>query len=700
MPKKSTSSTTPKGSSAYERKKQTASARTRAISRAGREIGPLPKVKNPRRRKKCQKSLQKFCETYFPNRFFWPFGKSHIEAINRMERVEHVGGLFALAMPRGSGKTTLAECAALHAILYGLRRYVVILAATGPLAESILKKIQREIETNPLLLEDFPEVCYPVKCLERIINRTRGQTLNGLPTDIEWNTTGLVFPTVPGKPSSGGIIEAVGGMGGAVRGLCRSGPDGDLLRPDLVLIDDPQTRETAKSPVQTRDREQVISDDVLGLAGPGTSIAAFMLCTVIYPGDLSDRFLDREKHPAWQGIRTAMLEAFPTNLELWDEYGEIRRDSLRDGDEGARATAFYVEHREAMDLGARVSWDERMKPGEVSAIQGAMNLYTDNPRGFRAEYQNEPESELGSASSKELQPEQIASRLSGLDRFAVPREAQLLTAFIDVGAHLHWYAVVAWSSAFGGSVIDYGCWPRQSRTMFAADDYRPGLQQVYPQLSESQAVYAGLESLTKEILGRLWIREQTGEELRVERCLIDSGWQSDTVHKFCRQSSHAGVIYPSKGVGKSATSGGISNWKPRAGEKKGYHWRLTQSESGRGRMAQFDPDTWKTFLWERLTEPMGGKGCLTMFGTSAGAHEMLAHHLAAEYSEPVTFKGVTFDKWLKLPHNPDNHLLDCVVGACVAASVQGLQWNPTDAPVVEKKKKKINIEDLYSRAKG
>jgi hypothetical protein len=96
--------------------------------------------------------------------------------------------------------------------------------------------------------------------------------------------------------------------------------------------------------------------------------------------------------------------------------------------------------------------------------------------------------------------------------------------------------VTAWDGRFGGSGIDYGVWPNQTRSLFAADDLRPGLTTHYKNLSITQAVFAGLMDLTNAILGRVYYREATGEELRVERCLIDCGWETATVYEFCRAS--------------------------------------------------------------------------------------------------------------------------------------------------------------------
>ena len=87
--------------------------------------------------------------------------------------------------------------------------------------------------------------------------------------------------------------------------------DGQSVRPSLVLIDDPQTDESARSPSQCETRERILAGAILGLAGPGKKIAGLMTITVVRPEDMADRLLDREKHPQWQGERTRMVYSFP-----------------------------------------------------------------------------------------------------------------------------------------------------------------------------------------------------------------------------------------------------------------------------------------------------------------------------------------------------------------------------------------------------
>jgi hypothetical protein len=88
--------------------------------------------------------------------------------------------------------------------------------------------------------------------------------------------------------------------------------------------------------------------------------------------------------------RTKLVYAFPTDEALWKRYAEVRAESLRQGHSGEEATAFYREHRAAMDEGAVVAWPERFNHDELSAIQHAMNLRLQDEAAFFAEYQIEP----------------------------------------------------------------------------------------------------------------------------------------------------------------------------------------------------------------------------------------------------------------------------------------------------------------------
>jgi hypothetical protein len=494
-------------------------------------------------------------------------------------------------------------------------------------------------------------------------------------------------------------------MTGRIRGIKAATPDGKTMRPDFAIADDPQTDDSAVSLTTVDKYERRLKGAIKGLAGPGKTIAIVVPCTVIAPRDLSDRILDRDRNPQFQGERMKAVYSFPTATELWDQYADLRAEELRNDGDGSQATAFYAEHRAAMDAGATVAWPERFDEArELSALQSLMNAKIDSPREFWAEYQNEPEEEA-SAAAKELVAAAVATKLNRVDRAVIPREMTRLTAFIDCSKHVLWYTVCAWDERFNGAVIDYGAFPRQNRSYFAEDDARPSLANVpgWEGYTDRQLVYAGLTKLTEELLSRNWQRAEVGDALRIGRCLVDSGWIDDTVHLFCRQAQHAAVLLPSKGyAAQGSQARPMSEWKHKPGERIGWNWRLGIAENRKGRLLVFDPDAWKSFVADRLLTPAGNAGCLSLFGDRPEPHQMFADHCCAEYATREERRGgsVKFDKWHKKPGGPDNHLFDCLVGAAVAASIEGLVWTDSaNAPATPKKpRRKRDIEELYAAA--
>ena len=316
----------------YAEQKARQAERNAEAVRIAQDIGEIPAVVNPERKAKCEASFRDFCEMYFPEVFYLPWSDDHLRVIDKIERAVRTGGLFAMAMPRGSGKTVLCQTAVLWSALIGASPFVCLVAASAERAKDLLENIKIWLETNPLLQADFPEVTYPVRCLERITNRQKGQKYQGEPTRIDWASDRIVLPTIAGAKGSGVVISSSGMKGSDIRGQNYARADGQVVRPQLVMVDDPQTTESAWSPSQSQRREAILAGDVLGMAGPGKKIAGLMACTVIRPADMADQILDRDKHPEWQGERTKMVYTFPagdSGNRLWSQYAEIRADSLR-----------------------------------------------------------------------------------------------------------------------------------------------------------------------------------------------------------------------------------------------------------------------------------------------------------------------------------------------------------------------------------
>lgn len=656
---------------AYEARKAQSAAISARKTLAGREIGPLPEVADPARRGRCERSLLAYCRTYHPAKFFLPFSGPHLKAVAKAERAVLHGGVFALAMARGSGKSEICKRAVEWAILYGHRRFVVLVGATGPAADALMADVQAQLETNDLLLADFPAACYPVRRLDRLPFKARGQLLGGEPTRLVWTSDRVTLAHVPGAACAGATVLTAG-ITASFRGLSATGPDGGTIRPDLVVVDDPQTRESATSLTQCATREAIIKGDVLGLAGPTKAVACLLPCTVIAPGDVADRLLDRTLSPQWQGERTKLVESFPTDEPLWEEYFRVRDEELRADGDGSRARAFYRKHRAELDAGCVLSWPERFDAsGYASGVEEAMCYRRDRPEAFAAEMQNEPllSAEIAAGS---LSLDGLAAKSNKLDRGIAPRDATHLTLGIDVGKDVLYWCVTAWTEAGGGAVVDYGTYPKQNRPHFKARDARPTLAALYPTMDEEARVYAGLDALTKQLLGREYPRETTGFT-RVEKGLIDSGWAAETIKRFVRQSPHGRDLFPSKGHGKGATSTPLMEWTRKPGQRWGRHWMINLD-----RLLNFDSNHWKSQVADRLLTPPAGHGALYLPGGNV-AH--FAEHLCSEFRTltPAEKVGRKVYEWAVKPGGPDNHWWDALVLSAVAAALLGVRYDAATA---------------------
>lgn len=656
--------------------------KNREATKSIQDIAPIPQIEDYQRRKAAGESFRLFCETYFPTAFWRPWSQDHLRVIAKIEKAVREGGLFAFAMPRGSGKTTLARCAALWAVLYGYRPFVCLIGAADDRAKELLLPIRKHILENPLLLEDFPESIYPLRALENSSKRQLQQHCRGQLTHVHWGLNKLVFPNIEGEdipvalrqdgfdqsPSSGSIITTTS-LDANMRGQQHTRVDGSILRPSLVLLDDPQTRDSARSAEQTNKRTELLNGDVLGMAGPGESISALMTCTKMYDGDLADTVLDVNKCPEWDSECTRLVYSFPSNEKLWDEYFEVRRTKGK-----AAANEFYAARQAAMDAGASIAWEARYdaKSGELSAIQHAMNLRKRvGPDAFAAEYQNEPVEHQEDADR--LTVEAVLAKYNGRKRNTVPTQANKITMFIDVHKRLLFYCVCAWQDDFTGYVIDYGTYPDQKRSHFTAAKPRRSM----PGESEEAAIAAGVEELISQAM-KAEYRRDDGVSMKVDRICIDKNYQPEAIETALRRLGVPANVWMARGVSVTASKKPFSEYVRKPGQKLGYHWMIPSlrgTQRGTLRYVANDVNYWKTFVHDRLRVDPGGPGGLSLFGDKRTNHQMFAEHIAkSETSRLVEDKlsGREVNEWSPLPTRPDNHWFDCLVGCAAAASQEGI----------------------------
>lgn len=660
----------------YARKRETEAARSRAKAAHGKEIGPPPAIVDPARRAACENDFQRFCRTYAPEKFFLEWGEPHLLAAQRIQTVVTRGGLFALAMPRGWGKTTLCQWGLLWAALYGKRRFGVYVAATDEAATMKLDEIKIELETNELLGEDFPEVCYPIRCLEGITQRGRGQTSNGVRTRITWLDNRIALPTVAGSRASGSIIAARGITSKGLRGLKVTTAEGPVLRPDIAIPDDPQDDESAVSPGQVTKRLKIINGTILRLPGPKRRIACFVPCTVIAEGDVADQLLDNEKNPRWNGQRTVALSTLPTNEKAWEEYANVRAAGLRAKDEGKAANAQFKKHQAILEAGAKHNWPENVEEGDISAIQSVMHVKLDDPATFWAELQQKPLS-LQEVADATIERTELAFRITKPGRMIIPQSTQKVTAFIDPNSKVLWWAVCGFGAGFSGHIAGVGTWPDQQLGYFINNDLRRTIAKAKPKAGLQAQIMHALEALTEELLGREW-QTEGGVPVKVDRCLVDANWGAitDTVYRFCRASKFSAILRPSHGKFLGPTDKSINEWKAQEGDVIGHHWRERLSAKHAKRFVIFDTNRWKTHTSERLKVAKGDPGALTLYDATQEQHRLLFDHLTSETPVEMAQKNQKLTIW-KETKGRDNDFWDCITGCHVAASMIGIDLLPT-----------------------
>ena len=674
---------------AYEEHKERMRDQSSRQSAAGREIGDIPQVVNAARRETCRESFRLFCETYGAESFVLKWSPDHLTAISKIEAAVLRGELYAYAMPRGSGKTTLAEWACIWCLVYGHRPFSMLIGADSGIAMTMLESIKSQIETNDLLLEDFPAACFPVRSLDRISQRAKGQTCRGRPTWIEWRNDRVTMPWIEGAPSAGAAVR-VAGITGRIRGIKHTQPDGGSIRPSLVLVDDPQTDESAASPSQVATRERVLSGAILGLAGPAEKIAGLCTVTVIRPDDLADRLLDQHRHPAWQGERTKLVYQWPTAEELWSQYGELRREGQREGKGGSLADAFYAANQAAMDIGAQVAWPERKNTDELTAIQHAWNLRIDRGESaFFSEYQNQPLAD--DISSDKLSKVALKVRASNVPRGTIPSGHNALTCFVDVQEKLLFWLVASWSDSFGGHIVAYGTYPDQAVNFFEAGRAKRTLALAANGAGFEGSLRAGLDHLSQDLMGREWPRED-GVSMRISQLMVDANWGQSTqvVRTFCKRSPFSATVIPSHGRGIGASSQPLGDKSKHRGDRIGLNWRIGRLGDADVRSCIYDTNFWKTFVSARLRLALGDPEALAFH---SGEHDLLFEHLTSEYPVRTEARGRVVDEWKM--SGRENHWWDCLVGATVAASVTGI--SPSASEAGGRRRRKAEIPATGSR---
>lgn len=254
------------------------------------------------------------------------------------------GRRSAVAAPRGHAKSTVMTLKnALHAALYGYKRYILLVSDTETQAAGFLESIKYELETNERILLDFGEQA-------------------GKKT---WKTSSILL-------TNGCRIDAVG-TGQKLRGRRNY-----QRRPDLILCDDIENDEGVRTAEQRRKTADWFWKAVCKSGDSYTDI--LFIGTILHYDSLLANLLDNP------GFSSKVFRAVQADSPspLWEEWSRIYTD-LSDADREEHALKFFTAHKNEMNEGAKVLW-----PSKFSYYDLRVMRLTEGDAAFQSEMQNEP----------------------------------------------------------------------------------------------------------------------------------------------------------------------------------------------------------------------------------------------------------------------------------------------------------------------
>ncbi|MCC4116360.1 phage terminase large subunit [Aromatoleum toluclasticum] len=299
-----------------------------------------------KRRKQAHADFGYFVGTYFPHYVRSPHrSRLHDYLFTRLPEIvaSDKSETDAIAAPRGEAKSTLvSQLFVLWCLVTGRKRYPVIVMDSIDQAYPMLEAIKAELEFNPRLQMDFPEVT------------GQGRV---------WQAGTIV--------TKNDAKVQVAGSGKKLRGL-RHGP----YRPDLAVLDDIENDEQVRNPDQRDKLQSWVSKTILPLGGAGAKFDVVYIGTILHYDSVLNRTLANK---LWRSAKFKALLKWPDRMDLWERWEERLRN---DGEDAA--DAFYQEHRVAMEAGSECSWAAR-------PLLALMKIRArDGHDTFDSEYQNDP----------------------------------------------------------------------------------------------------------------------------------------------------------------------------------------------------------------------------------------------------------------------------------------------------------------------
>lgn len=651
-----------------------------ALMRANRKRENVIRDENPedfKRRKRLEKDPAKWLQWYIPEKYSAPFCDTHKEMIDAGVRAMRDGTSMTVAAPRGFGKTAVLWGIPLFGVLTGTTRFPVVIGWKVTAGDELLDQWLNELSTNQRLLADYPSACRPFhestasKRLQGLLRSLEPEIRAGC--DVRKRRGMVILPTI-NEPDGRTLLQAAlagASINGSIKGLNIGLVTGEALRPDCILLDDPQDTETGMSDPLTDKVIRKIDYDLRSLSGPMRRLAVMAAVTVVRDGDVATKLLER---PGTQGIRLGQINHWPEDWnkkdskskQAWDEWRDEQLEGLADKDGGERARVYYRKHKRKLSAGFQVSWKHRYhhgdenRPSDPDALFSAMWDYYDlGEDAFMAERQNTPIKH--GVSLYTLNADVIKSR-QDKDRqpFVIPDWSKLVVTATDINPS---YGLSSVTLSFGSdqtaAVLWYGI-------------YEDAPLPVTAEMTEAQTAQIIYEALVLH-----------GKQLAASACVpetwvIDAGGSAfDVVIRFCKNSKKTCGLEAIPATGRASRKyrpfGRNVLGKPR----EQCHQRC---DPNRRKWVVWNADYWRELAQKGWTGSIGAPGSCTLF---AGHHQDFPEQICREQLQgKAEVGGQMIWVWNTQPGKHD-------YGDCMAMAYMGAAWNGIGTGGREDKPKKV-----------
>ena len=289
---------------------------------------------------------------------------------------------IAWAASRGHAKSAyLSNAFPVHEIVFRKRRMILIISETNSGSKKFIKWVAGQLKFNHKLREDFGEALSEHKQRNEKDSEEAFLTFTG----IKMEATSL---------------------GTQIRGF-RNGAQ----RPDLILLDDLESRDSNNTAELRQKAKDWLNQDLMPAYDP-TQTAVIFMGTIVHADSLLNYVLN-ERHDFIKNRFPAII-TMPKRMDLWAEFERVYKEyeptpeelaDMETADEekptpnAQAALRFYHDHKSEMDDGAEVLWSSRFPLSTLF-----LEKVNFGSKAFNTEYLNNPIDE----ESQIFKPEQFS----------------------------------------------------------------------------------------------------------------------------------------------------------------------------------------------------------------------------------------------------------------------------------------------------